>query len=233
MIEVVDLGRTRYADAWDLQKRTFELRLRGAIPDILLLNEHEPVYTFGRNSDPNHLLANEEELAKKGIDVCAIDRGGDVTYHGPGQIVGYPIFDLTGYHRDVDRYLRDLEEVLIGTLALYGIAARREAGLTGVWAGGEKIAAIGVRLSRWVTMHGFALNVNTDLSPFERIIPCGIFNRGVTSMERQLGRSVPLAEVSGRIVEQVGRVFGTAAVARDRAEFIDTTHHLENAECLH
>ena len=231
MIEVVDLGLTRYRSAWDLQRRIFDLRLRKNIPDVLLLNEHEHVYTLGRNADPNHLLANDEELMKNGIEVCRIDRGGDVTYHGPGQIVGYPIIDLSGYYRDVHRYLRDLEEVLIRTLAGYGIIARRDGEFTGVWVGGEKIAAIGVRISRWVTMHGFALNVNTDLSYFERIIPCGIFHRGVTSMQRLMGREVPISGVSRHIVEHFERVFGVEAVVREPAEFIETTRHLEDVEC--
>lgn len=233
MIEVVDLGLTAYGFAWELQREVFDLRLRGEVPDVLLLNEHDHVYTLGRNADPNHLLANEEELRNGGIEVCRIDRGGDITYHGPGQVVGYPILDLSGYYRDVHRYLRDLEEVIIRTLAGFGISGRRDGHFTGVWAGGEKIAAIGVRVSRWVTMHGFALNVNTDLSYFERIIPCGIFHRGVTSMQRLLGREIAMADVSREIVKHFAGVFGVEAVVRDAAGFIETTHqlHMEKAEC--
>jgi lipoyl(octanoyl) transferase len=233
MIEVIDLGLTPYRAAWELQRQVFDLRLVGKIPDVLLLNEHEHVYTLGRNADPNHLLADDEELRSSGIEVCRIDRGGDVTYHGPGQIVGYPIINLEEYYRDVHRYLRDLEEVMIRTLSVFGIEGRRDREFTGVWVGSEKIAAIGVRVSRWVTMHGFALNVNTDLGYFERIIPCGIFHRGVTSLQRLLGREVPLAEVSAQIVKHFSGVFGVETVRRDAGEFTGAVRqfHLEEAEC--
>lgn len=205
---VSDLGRTRYADAWDLQHKLFDLRHYGLVDDLLLLTEHEHVYTIGKGGDQDHLLASEQELSSGGVDVFRIDRGGDITYHGPGQIVGYPIIDLNRYFPDIHRYLRCLEEVIILSLAEFDIEADREEGLTGVWVRGEKIAAIGVRVSKWITMHGFALNVNTDLSKFDRIIPCGIFHKGVTSMQQVLGREVPLDEVRATLMQAFSIVFG-------------------------
>jgi lipoyl(octanoyl) transferase len=207
-ILVSDIGRTKYADAWMLQQRILKLRQSAALKDILLLTEHEHVYTFGKGSDSNHLLASGEELKADGTDVFHIDRGGDVTYHGPGQIVGYPIIDLNNYFLDVHRYLRSLEEVIIQTLEKFRISAVREKEMTGVWVQGEKIAAIGVKISRWVTMHGFALNVNTDLTKFNRIIPCGIFHKGVTSMQRIIGHEVPIKSVQKALVESFADVFG-------------------------
>jgi lipoyl(octanoyl) transferase len=192
-----------------LQKRILALRQSTALEDILLLTEHEHVYTFGKGSDDNHLLASEEELKAGGTDVFHIDRGGDVTYHGPGQIVGYPILDLNNYFLDVHRYLRSIEEVIIQTLVKFGISAGREKEMTGVWVQGEKIAAIGVKVSRWVTMHGFALNVNTDLAKFNRIIPCGIFHKGVTSMQRVLNREVSIQSVQKALVQSFADVFGS------------------------
>lgn len=207
-IRAVDLGRTGYGECWDFQRRAFAARAAGRIPDLLLLTEHDPVYTIGRSGDDNHLLAREEELRDRGIAVCHNDRGGDVTYHGPGQLVGYPILDLGGYYYDLHRYLRDLEEVVIRTLSSFGIAAGRNPDYTGVWAGDDKVCAIGVKSSRWITMHGFALNIATDLSFFQRIIPCGIFEKGVTSMELLLGRPVAAEDVAAGIVRNFGEVFG-------------------------
>jgi lipoyl(octanoyl) transferase len=197
-VTVIDLGRTKYAEAWDLQRLLWEHRVRGALGDLLLYTEHEPVYTIGKGGDENHVLADEAELTRTGAEMFRIDRGGDVTYHGPGQIVGYPIIDLNS-KPDLHRYLRDLEEVIIRALRMFGIEGVREEGMTGVWVSGEKIAALGVKVSRWVTMHGFALNVSTDLRRFDRIIPCGIFHKGVTSMESLLGRPVMLPEVQAEI----------------------------------
>ena len=194
-----------------LQQEIWTLRHADAIQDILLLTEHEHVYTLGKSADDNHLLASEEELKISGTDVFHIDRGGDITYHGPGQIVGYPILDLNNYFLDIHRYLRSLEEVIIRTLAAFGILAGREKEMTGVWVNDEKIAAIGVKVSRWVTMHGFALNVNTDLSKFDRIIPCGIFHKGVTSMQRTLGQEVSIDSVQKAFVESFADVFGCRA----------------------
>lgn len=207
-LTAIDLGRTEYGACWDLQRRFFGLRAAGAVPDLLLLTEHDPVYTIGTSGSEDHLLARPEELARKGVALVHNDRGGDITYHGPGQLVCYPIIDLSSYYRDLHRYLRDLEEVVIRALGAFDIRGSRLEAYTGVWVAGEKICAIGVRSSRWITMHGFALNVATDLSSFDRIIPCGIFERGVTSMEAVLGRPVPAADVSAEVRRQFGAVFG-------------------------
>jgi len=209
-LDVRRLGRLRYADGLDLQAKLVEERKADRIPDTLLLLEHDPVFTLGRNARRENVLWPEEALRERGFDVFEAGRGGDVTYHGPGQVVGYPIFDLSPDRRDVHRYVRDLEEVMVRACADYGVAASRVAGLTGTWVGDEKIGAIGVRISRWVTSHGFALNVATDLSPFDLIVPCGIEGRGVTSLERLLGRSVPLAEVMDRLAGHVAAVFERA-----------------------
>ena len=212
-ILVSHLGRTRFADTWDLQHKLLALRQRGQIEDVLVYTEHDHVYTIGKGGDDNHLLASDDELTKDGTEVFHIDRGGDITYHGPGQVVGYPIIDLNEHSPDIHAYLRQLERILIETLGTFGIQGTREVGMTGVWTGGEKIAAIGVKVSRWVTMHGFALNVNTDLQKFARIIPCGIFHKGVTSMKQVLGREIPLEEVEGKLTESFESVFGSSAVA--------------------
>jgi lipoyl(octanoyl) transferase len=206
-ILVSNIGRTRYEDAWVLQQKLWAFRQAGAIEDFLLLTEHEHVYTLGKSSDDNHLLASQAELKANGIDVFHIDRGGDITYHGPGQIVGYPILDLNKYFLDIHWYMRSLEEVIIRTLSKFGIAAGREKDLTGVWVNNEKIAAIGVKVSRWVTMHGFALNVNTDLTKYDRIIPCGIFHKGVTSMHQVLGQETNLGSVQNKLAESFAEVF--------------------------
>ncbi|MBI1770300.1 MAG: lipoyl(octanoyl) transferase LipB [Bacteroidetes bacterium] len=221
-ISVINLGLTDYKSIWDLQRKIFDLRVEGKIPDALLLNEHNHVYTLGKSSNDNHLLAREEELSQCGAEVFHIDRGGDITYHGPGQLVGYPILKLDDYYSDVHRYLRDIEEVIIRTLQDYDIKAHRDRDFTGVWVGSDKIAAIGVKVSHWVTMHGFAFNVNTDLSYFDRIIPCGIFHRGVTSLERVLGAQVPLHDVASRIVYHFGRVFDCQVIESGATEIADS-----------
>ena len=207
------LGRVPYADALALQRSLVEDRRAGKIDDTLLLLEHPPVLTLGVRGDGgrSHILASSEALASHAIEVHEAGRGGDVTYHGPGQIVGYPIIDLNPHRRDVHRYVRDLETVLIRTAEDFGINAHRVQGLTGVWVGDEKLAAIGVRIARWVTSHGFALNVNTNLDHFDLIVPCGITDRGVTSMARLLGRSIDIAEVENRIIEQFADVFALSA----------------------
>src|SRR5882672_5850799 len=192
---IVDLGLTGYADAWTLQKRVVAARKANAIEDVLLLCEHPHVITQGRNGKREHLLASEHVLRQKGVEFHATDRGGDITYHGPGQIVGYPILHLGEGRRDVRKYVTGLEEVLIRTVAQYGIAAERVDGKRGIWVGNEKIAAIGVRIARWVTSHGFALNVNTNLDHFRLITPCGLSGTGVTSMARLNGREIPIGEV--------------------------------------
>ncbi len=207
LIRAVDLGVTDYASCWALQRQIFDLRLMDLIPDTLLFTEHQPVYTIGRSGDPNHLLANPSELQERGIDFFYNDRGGDVTFHGPGQLVGYPILDLRKYYQDLHRYLRDLEGVIINVLGRFGIRGSRIEGYTGVWVGNDKICAIGIKTSRWVTMHGFALNVSTDLSYFDRIIPCGIFEKGVTSMQELLGREVTINEAVPELLREFAGVF--------------------------
>ena len=195
-LDIIRLGRKAYDEVWDRQKRLVDERRLGTVPDTLILVEHDPVYTLGKNSNENHLLRSRDT----NIPVYQIERGGDVTFHGPGQLVGYPILDLRDHCQSVSWYMRTLEEVLIQTLGQFCIEARRRVGLTGVWVGEEKIAALGVRLSRWVSMHGFALNVNTDLNFFDGIIPCGIFEYDVTSMTRVLGKEVSMVEVEETII---------------------------------
>ena len=207
-LEVRHLGRVRYAEGLELQARLVAERQAGTIPDTLLLLEHDPVFTLGRNARAENVLLSEEALAAQGFEIFETGRGGDVTYHGPGQVVGYPILDLSPDRCDVHRYVRDLEEVMIRTCADYGIEAGRVAGMTGAWVGDEKIGAIGVRIARWVTSHGFALNVSTDLAPFGMIVPCGIRGRGVTSLERRLARPVAAEEVAARLPRHLASVLG-------------------------
>lgn len=209
VIDVRRLGVVSYADGLELQKQLVEQRRRGEIPDQLLLLEHPPVITLGVKSrnDRSHVIATEETLEAEGVEVFETGRGGDVTYHGPGQLVGYPILDLKPDRCDVHKYVRDLEEVMIRTAAAFGVTAGRIPGLTGAWVGQEKLAAIGVRIARWVTSHGFAFNVNTSLQHFDFIVPCGITDRGVTSLERLLGRPVPMAEVETAIENAFRDVF--------------------------
>jgi lipoyl(octanoyl) transferase len=198
-MEVRRLGLVPYREAWALQQQLVEARAGGVIPDTLLLLEHPHTYTIGRSGTRDHVYLSEAELAGRGITCLDVDRGGDVTYHGPGQLVGYPILDL-GNAPDVGRYVRSLEGCLIETLGDFGIRAGRISGYTGVWIGDEKIAAIGVKISRGVTMHGFALNVSTDLSLFGHILPCGIPDKGVTSMAVKLGRAPSMSEVEDAVV---------------------------------
>lgn len=212
-MDVRHLGLVDYQAALDLQKDLVEQRKQGLIPDQLLLLEHPHVITLGaRNHNASsNVLETPEALARRGVAVFETGRGGDVTYHGPGQLVGYPIVELQGDRRDVHRYVRDLEEVLIEAVSDFGIAAARIPGLTGIWVGDHKLAAIGVRISRWVTSHGFALNVSTDLSKFGLIVPCGITDKGVTSMERLLGRPVPMAEVAAAVERRFLHAFSGSA----------------------
>lgn len=213
LIEVRSLGVVGYQDALDLQASLVEERKQDRIPDQLLLLEHPPVITLGvrTRNDRTHVLASDASLASQGVGLFETGRGGDVTYHGPGQLVGYPIISLRE-RRDVHRYVRDVEEVLIRAVAEFGITAARVEGLTGAWVGQEKLAAIGVRISRWITSHGFALNVNTDLSHFQLIVPCGISDRGVTSMQRLLGRSIPLMDVEQAVTRAFAEVFDLETV---------------------
>jgi lipoyl(octanoyl) transferase len=208
LCHVEQLGLVDYAQALDLQKEKVAERKAGAIPDTLLLLEHPHVYTLGRNARRENLLVSAEWLASRGAQVFETDRGGDVTYHGPGQLVGYPIFDLTKHRRDISWYMRSLEEVFVRTARDFGIAADRSPGAPGVWVGNDKLVAMGVHLSRWVTSHGFALNVNTDLSYFDWIIPCGLPDKGVTSLAKLLGRPLEMEAVTERVVECFGAVFG-------------------------
>jgi lipoyl(octanoyl) transferase len=211
-LDVRRLGRVPYADGLALQERLVAERQAGRIEDTLLLLEHDPVFTLGRNARAEHVLFPEAELRARGFEVHETGRGGDVTYHGPGQVVGYPILDLAPDRCDVHRYVRDLEEVLIRTCADHGVTARRVPGMTGAWVGEEKIGAIGVRIARWVTSHGFAFNVSADLAPFGLIVPCGLRGRGVTSLERLLGRPVSPDGIMERLAEHVAAVFGRAVV---------------------
>jgi lipoyl(octanoyl) transferase len=209
VIEVRRLGLVPYADGLELQRSLVEQRKADRIPDQLLLLQHPPVITLGvkvRN-DRSHVLASEEELDHAGVELFESGRGGDVTYHGPGQVVGYPIIDLRPDRCDVHRYVRDLEQVMIATAAAFGVDATRVAGLTGAWVGSNKLAAIGVRISRWITSHGFAFNVATDLAHFGLIVPCGIADRGVTSLSNLLGRAVGQDEVEGAVIRSFADVF--------------------------
>ena len=203
----VDLGEVPYKDTWDLQAELLKLRSKSLIPDTLLLLEHPNTYTFGKTADRNNLVGNSDFLQKNGISVFEIDRGGDVTYHGPGQLVGYPIIHLTEWYQDTHKYLRALEEAIILTIAEYGITGTRNSKYTGVWIENRKIAAIGIKVSRWVTMHGFALNVSTNLNLFNGIIPCGISDKEVTSIEKEIGKSVDMQEVKQKFAQHFSEVF--------------------------
>jgi lipoyl(octanoyl) transferase len=242
----VGLGLIGYAEAYALQKRVVAARKTGAIEDVLLLCEHPHVITQGRNGKREHLLVSENVLRQKGVEYHETSRGGDITYHGPGQIVGYPILNLGEIRRDVVWYVRTLEKAMIRATAEYGITARREPGKTGVWvevaeggsslathhsplATSEKLAAIGVHISRWVTSHGFAYNVSTDLRNFEWIVPCGIADRKATSLEKLLGRSVEEKEVALRIAEHLGELLGLRTREASRKELLEKLEHAEQA----
>jgi lipoyl(octanoyl) transferase len=209
-LDVRRLGRVPYADGLALQERLVAERQARRIPDTLLLLEHDPVFTLGRNARQEHVLLPEADLRARGFEVFETGRGGDVTYHGPGQVVGYPILYLAPDRCDVHRYVRDIEEVLIRTCRDYGVSAGRVPGMTGAWVGEQKIGAIGVRIARWVTSHGFAFNVGGDLTPFGLIVPCGLRGRGVTSLERLLGHPVSLDEAMDRLAGHLAAVFGRA-----------------------
>ena len=208
-LEVRRLGVVPYEDGLALQRALVEKRRTGAIGDVLVLLQHPPVITLGVKGDGGraNILATTSRLAELGIAVHESGRGGDVTYHGPGQVVGYPIIDLKPDRCDVHRYVRDVEEVMIRTCADYGLTAGRIKGLTGAWVGAEKIGAIGVRISRWITSHGFAFNVGTALDHFRLIVPCGISDRGVTSLERATGREIPMAEAEDALIRHFCDVF--------------------------
>jgi lipoyl(octanoyl) transferase len=229
IVEFRDLGEMDYKTAWDFQESLLQenLKIKSVIHtteaevnhaelptrNYLLFVEHPPVYTLGKSGKIEHVLINEQQRKEQGIDFFHTNRGGDITFHGPQQIVGYPILDLEKFYTDIGRYLRELEEVIILTLAEYGIIAGRSAGETGVWIDAtvkgreRKICAMGVRCSRWITMHGFALNVNTDLRYFNNIIPCGIQNKKVTSLKEELGREVDMQEVKEKLKKNFEKVF--------------------------
>lgn len=223
-MDIQYLGRRDYNWTWNYQKSLFEKRLDGSIPDTLLFVEHDPVYTIGRTGSEDNILVRYDRVSaerigdarsdavteKISVPVIHIDRGGDVTFHGPGQLVGYPVMKLSDFYLDLHRYLRNLEDVIIQTLAEFEISAGREKGLTGVWVDGSKIAAIGVKVTKWITMHGFALNVFTDLEYFKKIVPCGIENCRVTSMKELTGKEYSLQEVSEVVADKFGIVFNSS-----------------------
>ena len=237
--QIIDLGLVGYAEAWALQKRVVAARKAGAISDVLLICEHPHVITLGRNGKREHLLASESVLRQKGVEFCETDRGGDITYHGPGQVVGYPILDLGAIRRDVHWYVRMLEECMIRATAEFGIVAERVAGKTGIWVGvggadtgasasaEEKLGAIGVHISRWVTSHGFAYNVSTDLRYFDLIVPCGIAERKATSLEKILGRGIKRGEVAPLLAKQFGEVFGLEMRWAGREELFEQLERFE------
>ena len=216
-LQIRRLGAVPYQDALDLQRALVEERRADRIPDQLVLLQHPPVITLGvkARNDRSHVLASPDVLEEEGVELFESGRGGDVTYHGPGQLVGYPILDLRPDRCDVHQYVRDLEEVLIGTAGRFGVTASRISGLTGVWVGKEKLAAIGVRIARWITSHGFAFNISTDLRHFNLIVPCGITDKGVTSLERLLDRPVPLADVEDACIAEFATVFGRTTTEPD------------------
>lgn len=222
-----DLGQLNYQAAWDLQesllkenvRRKSTIESKQSTEHYLLFVEHPPVYTLGKSGNKENVLLSDEELQANHIEFFHTNRGGDITFHGPDQIVGYPILDLEKYYTDIGKYLRNIEEVIILTMAEYGIKGERSAGETGVWIDPDlpgrerKICAIGVRCSRWVTMHGFAFNVNTDLSYFNHIIPCGIVNKQVTSLQQELGRELDMQEVKEKVKRNFERVFDSSLVS--------------------
>jgi len=201
-IKLIHLERTPYKEVWNLQKKLQKERIKEEINDTIILTEHEPVYTLGKNANVNHLLPNRD----RNIEVFNIERGGDITFHGPGQLVGYPILCLKNYKPSITWYMRTLEQVIIDTLKNFSISATRRRNFTGVWVGDEKIAAMGVRISRWVTMHGFSININPDLKFYEGIIPCGIFEFGVTSM-KELGVHTSMNTVKSNLIKNLFKYF--------------------------
>lgn len=208
ILQYSDLGIIDYKEAWDLQYVIFQKRLADEINDTLLLLEHTHTYTLGKVAKQENLLINDKQLEELGIKVYEIDRGGDITYHGPGQLVGYPIIKLSNWKQDTHEYLRALEEVIINVCSYYGLKAGRNSKYTGVWIDNKKIAAIGIKVSRWITMHGFAFNVNTDLNYFGGIIPCGIKDYNVTSLQKELNKKVDLKEIKKITLNEFVKIFG-------------------------
>ena len=214
-LNVIDLGNCAYGKAWEIQKEMHAKRVAGEIPDTLILVEHPHVYTLGKNANAQHLIASQDYLKSKGIEIYNVDRGGDITYHGPGQLVGYPIFNLKEHKESISWYVHTVEDVLIQMLADYGISAGRIEKLTGVWVGNQKIAAIGMRVSRWVTMHGFALNVSTDLSLYDGIIPCGIVSKGITRII-DLEPNIQMDQVKRDVIIKFRTLFDLSLVNRNQ-----------------
>jgi len=234
--QIIDLGLIDYAEALALQKRVVAARKADAIEDALLVCGHPHVITQGRNGKREHLLVSEHVLRQKGMDYYETSRGGDITYHGPGQIVGYPILNLGAIRRDVVWYVRTLEEAMIHATAEFGITVERVAGKTGIWvqAGNteEKLAAIGVHISRWITSHGFAYNVSTDLRNFDLIVPCGIADRKATSLEKLLGRRIEVGEVAPRIAKHLGELLGREMKETSKKELLEKLEHAEQAVAI-
>lgn len=229
-LDYFDLGLIEYNKAWELQKQTFEQRRNNCINDTFYLLEHPHTYTLGKVTDKSNLVGSDEFLKENNISVYEIDRGGDITYHGPGQIVGYPIIDLSQWKQDTHLYLRGLEEVIIMTCREFGLNSGRIDKLTGVWIENRKIAAIGIKVSRWITMHGFAFNVNADLSLFNGIIPCGIRDKEVTSIEKELGKKVPVNEVKLKLVKNFTEVFSYDKVKEQHLAFQPVVGDLEEGK---
>lgn len=202
-----ELGKIDYLEAWDLQRELFGKRYKKELPDVLLLLEHHHTYTLGKTAEKSNLIGSKNFLEQNKISVYDIDRGGDITYHGPGQVVGYPIISLEDWNKDTHKYLRSIEEVIIRTCTEFGIKAGRDENYTGVWVENRKIAAIGIKVSRWITMHGFAFNVNTDLKYFSGIIPCGIREKEVTSLEKELGKKIETEKVNSILLRNFKEVF--------------------------
>ena len=231
--QIIDLGMIAYGEAYALQKRIVAARKANAIDDVLLLCEHPHVITQGRNGKRDHLLVGEHVLRQKGVEFYETSRGGDITYHGPGQIVGYPILNLGEIRRDVVWYVRMLEEAMMRATAEFGVAAKRVTGKTGIWVGNgnteEKLGAIGVHISRWVTSHGFAYNVSTDLRFFDLIVPCGIPDRKATSLEKLLGRTVGKGEVAPRIAQHLGELVGRELKQSSKEELLKKLEFAEQS----
>jgi len=234
---LINLGLIDWAEAYGLQERVVAARKAGAIGDVLLLCEHPPTITLGRNGKQQHLLASEAVLRQKGVALHHTNRGGDITYHGPGQLVGYPILNLAAIRRDIGWYMRMLEEAMIRASADFGVTAVREAGKTGIWvasapgaktsAAPEKLAALGVHLSRWVTSHGFAYNVSTDLRYFDLMVPCGIADRKATSLEKLLDRTIAVSEVAAPLAKHLGAVLNLEMQALPRVQFLEALRQPE------
>ena len=219
-----DLGFIDYKEAWDLQYEVHAKRVSGDAKDFLFLLEHPNTYTLGKTAHKENLMGSEKYLKENNISVYDIDRGGDITYHGPGQIVGYPIIDLNNWYKDTHKYLRALEDVIIKTCSEYGIDCGRNEKHTGVWIRDKKIAAIGIKVSRWVTMHGFAFNVNTDLNLFSGIIPCGIQDKTVTSLKEELGHEIDVLEVKAKLLNNFIKVFNYGEVKTMQSDEVMQTY---------